>query len=607
MAARDYEEIPYPVKEYATRLKEEHARNTSEFFEGLVEQAAVDAESNASLVKDIRKKEKIIASLKSRLSRWTFLRNVLILVVIAGIVVGVLYLLPLIWPDSPDFGIDPKWAGIAAGAAVLALVLIFTALRPKLRALREETSENQQQLDTMIEQAMIQMEPLNDLFQWDTIASLVMKTLPIVRIDRYFTRERLESLCSHFAWTSDSKENVSIVGCQSGTLNGNPWIIADTFRQNWGMKTYYGSLRISWSERVSYTDSQGKTHYRWETRYETLTASIDKPKPVYDRLKYLVYGNEAAPNLTFGRDPNPLSQAGNGFFDRRKLKSAIAALEKNSRDMNTSYTIMDNREFDACFNAVDRSDELAFRLLFTPLAQQEMLTLLRDKTHGYGDDFRFRKSNMINIVVPNHLNDTDISASPFQFRHYDLETIRQNFNSFSNEFFRAFYFSIAPLLCIPLYQQHRNFPDIYEGIISRGEPSDFEYESFANALDEKLFSPSDAITPSILKTRTVRRQNGTSQLGVTAHAFRGEPRVEYVSKYGGDGKWHRVPVHWTEYLPVKATTPLVVSETGLADQREFRAQCEQEKWQELFRNWSGQPGNRIHFRRSLAAFLQAEE
>ena len=74
--------------------------------------------------------------------------------------------------------------------------------------------------------------------------------------------------------------------------------------------------------------------------HETLTASVDKPKPVYDRLKYLLYGNEAAPELTFGRDPNPLSDAGTGFFGRRKLKSAIAALEKNSRDMNTSYTIM---------------------------------------------------------------------------------------------------------------------------------------------------------------------------------------------------------------------------------------------------------------------------
>ena len=608
MAARDdYEEIPYPVKEYATRLKEEHARNTAEFFEGLVEQSGVPCEANAALVKEIHRKQKNLDSLKSRLSGWTFLRTVLILTAAAGTVVGVLYLLPAVWSDSPDFGIDPKWAGIAAGAAVLALILIFTALQPKIRSLREQTDENRRQLDEMVRQATAQMQPLNDLFQWDTIASLVMKTLPIVRIDRYFTRERLESLCSHFRWSPDSKENVSIVGCQSGTLNGNPWIIADTFRQNWGTETYYGSLQISWSERVSYTDSQGRTQYRWETRYETLTASVDKPKPVYDRLKYLVYGNEAAPDLTFGRDPNPLSDAGTGFFGRRKLKSAIAALEKNSRDMNTSYTIMDNREFDACFNAVDRSDELAFRLLFTPLAQQEMLALLRDKTHGYGDDFRFRKVKMINLVVPEHLNDTDITASPFQFRHFDLETIRKTFNSVSNEFFRAFYFSLAPLLCIPLYQQHRNFPDIYEGIIKRGEPSDYEYESFVNALGQETFSPENAVTPSILKTHTVRRQDGASQIGVTAHAFRGEPRVDYVSKYGGDGKWHEVPVHWTEYLPVAASTPLVVCETGTADQREFQAECGQNKWQEFFRTWSVQPGDRFHFRRSLAAFFQAGE
>lgn len=604
MAAADYEEIPYPVKEYATRLKEEHARNTSEFFEELVQRSGVDVTANAELARKIHQQEKQVALQNSRLGFRLFLRNLLILIALAGGIVVLLYLLPLFWNDAPDCGIEQKFAGIAGGAMAVSLILIFFVLRKKIRLLKEQVDEAQKLLNEMIQQASAQMQPLTELFQWDTIASLVMKTLPIVHIDRYFTRERLESLCSHFNWKSDLGANVSIAGCQSGTLNGNPWIIADTFSQDWGMETYYGSLTITWTERVTYTDSDGETHTTWETRVETLTASVDKPAPVYDRVKYLIYGNEAAPALTFSREPNPLSGKGNGFFERRGLKRAIAALEKKSRNMDTSFTIMDNREFDACFNAVDRNNELEFRLLFTPLAQQEMLALLRDKKQGYGDDFRFLKQNMINYVVPEHLQNIDISAPPDLFTHYDLKTLRQNFHSFSNGFFRAFYFSIAPLLCIPLYQQHRNFPDIYDGILDCGEPSDFEYESLANSMDNHEFSPASAITPCILKTQVLNRDEPATQLEVTAHAFYGEERVDYVPVLGGDGHWHNVPVHWTEYLPVSRTTPMAVCETGTSSLQDFAVRFRQDDWQTFFRNWNGTSSKPVLFRRGLIAFLQ---
>ncbi|MGX8704266.1 MAG: glutamate ligase domain-containing protein [bacterium] len=88
MTKPDYEEIAYPVKEYASHLKEEHARNTSVFFEDLVRKSGVDAEANASLVKTIRKKEKLLAALKSRLGIWRFLRNLLVLNALAAAAVG---------------------------------------------------------------------------------------------------------------------------------------------------------------------------------------------------------------------------------------------------------------------------------------------------------------------------------------------------------------------------------------------------------------------------------------------------------------------------------------------------------------------------------------
>ena len=601
----DYEEIAYPVAMYRDRLREEHARNTEEAFEKLAAESGVDREANAALVQEIRKREKQIESLNSRLSRWKLLRAVLVLLFIAGLVEIVLYIFQL--ADNPliDYQL-PLWAaGVSCGGMVLFVILIFRILNPKIRTFTSLLDEEKKLLEQQKEEAWYQMVSLNTLFQWDTIARIVMKTLPIVKIDQYFTNTRMEQLISYFQWHPDSDETNSVLCCQSGTMNGNPWILAERLQQEWGTKVYYGSISISWNERVTYTDSHGNTKTRWETRHETLTASVEKPIPIYNKVRFLVFGNEAAPKLTFSREPNSLSCCGKGFLGRGRLKSAIKSLEQKSRDMSCTFTIMDNREFDACFNAVDRNDEQQFRLLFTPLAQQEMLNLLRDQEQGFGDDFIFVKNHMINTLFADHLSHLDFSGNPDHLWHYEFAEIKKLFLDYSCGFFRNLYFTLAPLFCIPLYQQYRNFPDIYQGIIDHGEPAGFEFESLVNSMSEKHFKPDLAITESILKPQiTAKNQSGSEvQLSVTAHAFRGEERTDYVSVRGGDHKTHQVPVHWIEYLPVSRQTSVGVCEAGTADREEFLRQTANQHWKSVFKNWQAVP-NSVFFRRSLVAFLQ---
>ena len=351
-----------------------------------------------------------------------------------------------------------------------ALLLIFGVLNGKISHFKKLVEERRADLQQRMDEAWKMMEPLNRLYRWDTVAEIAMKTLPIMAIDRYVSEARLRQLIEHFKWGEATGETTSVLACQSGAVNGNPWVVAEELHQKWGMKTYTGTLVITWREKEYYTDSNGKQQSRWVTRSETLVATVEKPIPVYEQNKRLIYGNEAAPELHFSRVPNALSEGGGGILKNRKLKNAIEALEKKSRDMSNTFIIMDNREFDACFDAVDRDNEQQFRLLFTPLAQQEMLNLLRDREQGYGDDFTFRKSGMINTLISSHLDHLDISGAPKIFQHYDLEAARKNFNEYSNEFFRVFFFSFAPFFCIPLYQQHRNFQDIYQGIIEECRP-----------------------------------------------------------------------------------------------------------------------------------------
>ena len=58
------------------------------------------------------------------------------------------------------------------------------------------------------------------------------------------------------------------------------------------------------------------------------------------------------------------------------------------------------------------------------------------------------------------------------------------------------------------------------------------------------------MTDCILKTKQVKTGDEESTINVTAYGYRSEDRVTYISKYGGDGRWHDVPVYWQEYIPV---------------------------------------------------------
>lgn len=597
----EHEEILTPVAMYRDRLKAEHAKNTAEAFEELFKLSGVDENANAALVRIIRKLEKLVADLSKKLARWKFFRGLMILLAIAGIVLGVLWLIPVC--GGKDFGVEMPVGASGIGAAVLSLVLIFLVLNGKIRTFSEQVDSRKKELQERTDEAWQMMEPLNSLYRWDTVATIVMKTLPILTIDRYVSEQRLEQLIRHFEWSDITDDMRSTIACQSGVVNGNPWVIADELIQSWGVKTYTGTLTIHWEAKEYYTDSDGRSRSRWVTRSEVLVATLDKPIPLYGRKKRLVYGNEAAPKLNFSRDPNPLSSASSGLWGRFRMKRAIAALEKKSRDLDDPFTIMDNREFDACFNAVDRDSEQQFRLLFTPLAQREMLNLLRDGKQGYGDDFAFVKHRMINTLYSEHLDNLDISSGPHIFRHYDLASARKNFNDYGNDFFRVFFFSFAPLFCIPLYQHHRNYEDIYQGVIDSGDAAFCEQESFANALGEEHFRPGNAATRCILKTRIASRLGEGAMLTVTAHAFRTEERVEYVSKYGGDGKWHNVPVHWTEYLPVSGKSGVLFRSAETGDHQEFARKLGTKEWQAWLKALNA--GNAAaHFRRGLAAFLR---
>ena len=590
------EDITSPLDAYRDHFRQDNADAAEAVLDELIEQSGVDVEGNKALCGEIHDLEKAIRQGGSKCWKKKLLRVLLILLSLLFAAFPVLRILRLFVPDLPDVPLPDAAEIIPALLSAAGFWYVFSKLNKSIRSLTDQIRRMKEECDRKIAAAYEQLRALNELFDWSTVADVVRRTIPNLVLDNFFSRERLDDLKNVFGWSDDFNRDKSILFCHSGDLNGNPFVLGESLNFKMGTKTYTGSLHISWREQETYTDSNGKTRTHWVTKHETLYASVEKPCPEYHTEKFLIYGNEAAPDLSFSRVPTGLADG--SLFDKTRLKWRMSSQQEKARK-NVEYTVMSNRTFNALFNADDRDHEIQFRLLFTPLAQQEMVKLLQDNDVGYGDDFMFRKRKMINMILPAHLRDFDITASPDRFRHYDLDHIREVFLSYNTEFFKAFYFAMAPLLTIPLYQQIP--PPKYGTVYNKkpGSVSFWECESLANSFDSRAFRHPDSITADILKTSSSVKADGDTIVSVTAHGFRGIEHTEYISKYGGDGHWHDVPVHWTEFIPVQRTSPFFVRETIEASRREFNLRkAGTEEWRAFFERWGMAPAEAA-FRRGV--------
>jgi hypothetical protein len=282
-----------------------------------------------------------------------------------------------------------------------------------------------------------------------------------------------------------------------GTLFGNPLVIT-RFLQHWiGSKAYQGALIIYWTESVRNAQGQMQTIQR----SQTLTATVTKAYPEFVENAGVLLGHEAAPSLSFSRTPSDLSGLEDGRFNNWRKASALKGVEKQARKAlkngSSQLTVMSNREFETLFQATDRDHEIEFRLLFTPLAQQEMVKLMNDKTVGYGDGFTFVKRGRSNYVEPNHLVDIDLDPDPALFHSNDIDRSRAFFNAFHNEYFRSLFFGIAPYLAVPLYTEPRSLP-LVDHRDGDEQPNAWEVEVMANFLGEDQLCNPSSITRNLL-------------------------------------------------------------------------------------------------------------
>ncbi len=542
-----------PLKFYERTGRIEHDKNAREYFDKLVSESKINVEKNRKSAADYRKQLHKAECVNKKIKKLSALKGFLIFFIVAGLLTAILGGILA----SGVARIILPCVGVIV--AVISLLIILLKIRKTLKEALVLYEQEMKKANALLAIAEGQMSPLNALFTERDTFNVIEKTLPdIVKFSPDYSMELDDDFRRNYDFIDNIYENRSVVDTVSGRLLKNPFVFYRYVNHQMGTKNYHGTLVISYY--VTVRDSKG--NLRRERRTQTLHATVSKPFPYYSYQTALGYGHQCSPDLNFSRTATDVEELSDKQVERRvkKGEKKLRKLSEKALDNGKQFTEMTNSEFDVLFGALDRDHEVQFRVLFSPMAQINMVDLLRSPV-GYGDDFNFIKKGRFNCIESEHAQRWGMDTSPANYFSYDVDIARENFVNFNNAYFKSVFFDFAPLLTIPAYHQEPS--EVFEPIKKdRANYTYYEHEALANAVGARYFAHQASVTEVILKSRYVYSRNDADLVEVTAHSYAAENRVDFVPVLGGDGRIHSVPVPWVEYIPVSKRTNLAVKKLG---------------------------------------------
>lgn len=536
-----------PVDFYKNQLKQGIVDNSNKYFDDLVSKCKVDVEANKKTADKIKDYTKNNQTLINKIKNFKLGRGLLIFATIVGLITFIFGIILLV--NKPASVIMPVvLIVVGLAVAVICLLIIFLVINRRLKELQDENSKVEDILKKLKAEANEQLRLLKNSFAFNDFNNICRESTSMFKLDDYLQTDKLLMLQSLFDYKEDFNDNESVYSIVSGDVATNPFLRVRVYRQTMKDKVYSGSRTVSYT--VHYTDSQGKSRTRTES--ETLTAYVTRPVPIYSNSTFTIYGNNAADRLSFSRHPSGL-----GFNPSEKdVKKYVSSNAKDLKRMadnaikqGSSFTALANEEFETIFKAYNRNNETQFRLLFTPLAQQNMLEIVKGD-QGYGDDFSFYKKNKINIINSAHGGLVGDYNEYAYMNFYDVREMKNQFVSDIFNIFKSLYFELAPVLSIPLYQMtdagKYDPKEEYEANITR-----MEAESLANHMNRNLFKHPDSATDAILRSDYVKSVGKSDVYKIKASTFSSTEYVEHVSVMARNGEFYSVPVHYYQYDPLE--------------------------------------------------------
>lgn len=536
-----------PVDFYKNQIKQGAVDNANKYFDNLVNKCKVDVEANkitADKIKDFTKQNNDCTSKIRSLKAW---RNFLIALIVIGIIMVILGILFIVGKIS-NTSISIILIVVGVLFFIISILVICLYINKRLNELNSQNSKLEETLKKLKAEANEQLRIIKYSFAFNDFNNIARETTSMFKLDDYLDPNKLLMLESLFNYKEDFNENESVFSIISGDVATNPFLRVRVYRQTMQDKVYTGKRIVSYT--VHYTDSQG--HSRTRTETETLVAHITKPVPFYSNSTFTIYGNNAADKLSFSRHPSGLGFTPSEKDVNKYVSSNAKELKKladNAIKKGGTFTALANEEFETIFKAYNRNNETQFRLLFTPLAQQNMLEIVKGK-EGYGDDFSFYKRNKINIINSLHGSSVSDYNEYAYLNFYDIREMKSQFVNDIFSIFKSLYFELAPVLAIPLYQMTDagvyNPKEEYQANITR-----MEAESLVNHMNRDLFKHPDSATDAILRSDFVKKIGKSDVYKIKASTFSATECVEHVSVMARNGDFYSVPVKYLQYDPLE--------------------------------------------------------
>lgn len=558
-----------PLAYYEQVLKEELAQKSRDYFDQLVQESAIDIEENKRLLDRYQSLTHSKTQLEEeRKAVWI---KFLLLLIPAG-----LFFLPA------AFSLLRMRLSSFFFQLLVALFLAYFPFRKflKVQEMDLQIRHFQELVEAQKKKCFQSMEGLNRLFTSDIPLKILQESLPLIKLDPFLDDARRRQWEKSYGLEEKENPNASCTQLLSASILGNPLLFLELREHCLTNFTYRGERTVTIRRTV------------WENGVEqekkenqTLQARVQKPGPAFRKRIYLLYGNPAAPQLSFSRRPLEKEK-------KKAKKEADPSLEEIFPDplgldpmqegeqeeenppKKATFQAMANSDFEEKFHAWDRDQEVEFRLLFTPLAQENILQFLGNPL--YGDDLFFRKRKKINAIYCKHSDQWDFENKVSGYQDFSFARCKEKFQKRNEKYWADLYYTLLPLLSIPIYQQMRASDGEKEEEKSVASP--WTWEMLANHLEKKtLFDPATN-TEGIIKCHLLESDGKRDRIEVTSLSYQRTTKVDIVKVQARDGKEYEVQVPWYDYTPFQKSSILEVERLPM-EEKEFLAHQEETDFQ----------------------------
>ena len=564
--------IKNPAGDFAL-AKKLFLRIEEEVLQELVNKSCIDIKRNQELVSFYNRKVEEADQLRRKISiletRKIDLTIIMIAIPIIGIALCCISISAL--PDSAQIRFDQIMIHVLMILLGLLLcpiaVFPYNAIRYKISPLLIETeiqlSDAERRVCEAEEACLDNIRPYIKLIGDHITAEIISRTIDNLKIDRYLDQAQAKLIEDYVPDFFATDQNQSVLSILSGSSCSNPFIIIQQRIHHMVTRSYSGSRRVA----VEYweRDDKGKMVRKYES--EWLSASIEKPAPDYKVTRYLSFFSPEASDLSFthkaelGIIDNPrMLKAGIEERLKRFEKESEKQLRRNTSSDANVITMMADQTFEAMFFAIDRTNDLEFRKLFTPKAQENMVSLMLE----FGDYFNLEKSNRITKIEQETDNPWNMDTIIGNYRFFDYNEIVKQIKEHNLSYFENFYRMLAPILCIPLYSTD----SIEDGRLAccteeDSIPSKYMAEVLANSIGAKALLGEDKDIITTVSDEYVEDLFTVYHLDVFYYDEHKE--TETVRVRASDRSYHDVDIDWINYIPRHKCLDLKVCSSEMAE------------------------------------------